>query len=41
MTSFQHKQLGKYRFINKIGVGSMAEVYIAKVIGDKGFKKLL
>ncbi len=41
MTSFQHKQLSKHRLIGKIDVGSMTEVFIAKVTGDKGFKKLL
>lgn len=41
MTSFQHKQLSKYWLIDKIDVGSMTEVFIAKVTGEKGLKKLL
>ena len=34
-------QVGKYQLIHKLATGGMAEVYLAKAAGPKGFEKLL
>jgi serine/threonine protein kinase len=41
MTHFQPIQFGKYQLIDKIGLGGMAEVFIGRMTGEKGFEKLL
>ncbi len=38
---FTPGSLGKYVLLNKIAVGGMAELYLAKITGEKGFEKLL
>ena len=35
------QQLGKYQLIRRLAVGGMAEVFLAKVAGPKGFEKTL
>jgi serine/threonine protein kinase len=35
------ERLGKYELIERIGVGGMAEVFLARTFGPKGFKKEL
>lgn len=39
MKDIEAKQFGKYRLLQKIAVGGMAELYLAKVTGDHGFEK--
>jgi serine/threonine protein kinase/Flp pilus assembly protein TadD len=39
MTDFEPIQFGKYKLLDKIAVGGMAELYRAKVTGDYGFEK--
>ena len=34
-------QFGKYQILNKIATGGMAEVFKAKITGEKGFEKLV
>ncbi len=34
-------KFGKYEIINKIATGGMAEVFWARITGEKGFEKLL
>ena len=41
MTVFQPIQFGKYRLLDKIAVGGMAELYRAKLTGVQGFEKLI
>ncbi len=41
MAEFEPKKFGKYLLLDRIGIGGMAEVYRAKVSGDKGFEKLI
>jgi serine/threonine protein kinase len=41
MSSFVSQQFGKYQLLEKIGVGGMAELFKAKVIGEGGFEKLV
>ncbi|MCP4627716.1 MAG: protein kinase [bacterium] len=41
MTVFQPMQFGKYRLLDKIAVGGMAELYRAKLTGVQGFEKLI
>ncbi len=38
---FSVEQLGKYQLIRKIATGGMAEVFLAKAAGPKGFQKKL
>jgi serine/threonine protein kinase len=37
----QNKKFGKYILLDRIAVGGMAEVYRAKLTGEKGFEKLI
>ncbi len=39
MPSFEPVKFGKYMLLDRIAVGGMAEVYRAKLIGEKGFEK--
>jgi serine/threonine protein kinase/Tfp pilus assembly protein PilF len=41
MTVFQPIQFGKYKLLDKIAVGGMAELYRAKLTGVQGFEKLI
>ena len=41
MTVFQPIQFGKYRLLDKIAVGGMAELYCSKLTGVQGFEKLI
>ena len=42
MSTIQAKKLGeKYLLLDLIGTGGMAEVYRGKLLGDKGFEKLV
>jgi serine/threonine protein kinase len=41
MTDFKPLQFGKYILLDKIAVGGMAELYMAKITGFKGFEKLI
>ena len=41
MTDFKPLQFGKYILVEKIAVGGMAELYMAKITGFKGFEKLI
>ncbi|MEW6670766.1 MAG: protein kinase [Thermodesulfobacteriota bacterium] len=41
MTSTQPRRYGKYLLLDKIASGGMAELYRAKIIGDRGFEKIV
>ena len=41
MKSFQARQFGKFLLLDKAAVGGMAELYRAKIIGDRGFEKIV
>jgi serine/threonine protein kinase/Tfp pilus assembly protein PilF len=41
MTVFQPRQFGKYQLLDRIAVGGMAELYRAKLTGERGFEKLI
>ena len=41
MTTFQSLRFGKYLLLDKIAMGGMAELYRAKITGEKGFEKLI
>jgi len=41
MTHFQPEQYGKYLLLDKIASGGMAELYRAKMVGDRGFEKIV
>ena len=41
MNQIKTERFGKYLLIDKIGAGGMAELYRAKMTGDKGFEKLI
>ena len=41
MTAFHPIRFGKYLLLNKIATGGMAELYLAKITGVKGFEKLI
>jgi len=41
MQAFQPVRFGKYLLLDKIAVGGMAELYMAKIIGVQGFEKLI
>lgn len=42
MSTAQTKKLGeKYILLDRIGIGGMAEVYRSKLLGEKGFEKLI
>jgi serine/threonine protein kinase len=41
LTEFQPEVFGRYHLLDRIGVGGMAEVFLAKQYGESGFEKLL
>ena len=41
MSLSQNEKFGKYILLDRIAVGGMAEVYRAKLTGEKGFEKLI
>ncbi|HBN26307.1 MAG TPA: hypothetical protein DD405_02430 [Desulfobacteraceae bacterium] len=41
MTTFQPLRFGKYLLLDRIAMGGMAELYRAKITGEKGFEKLI
>jgi len=41
MTPFQPRQYGKFLLLEKIASGGMAELYRAKILGDRGFEKIV
>jgi TolA-binding protein len=41
MTFFEPRPFGKYLLLDKLAVGGMAELYLAKMIGIEGFEKLI
>ena len=41
MSELDDQQFGKYKLLNRIAIGGMAELYQAKLIGDQGFEKLV
>jgi serine/threonine protein kinase len=41
MQTFRANQYGKYWLTDRIAVGGMAELFRGKIIGDKGFEKLV
>ena len=40
-TPQEYPQLGRYKVINKIATGGMAEVFLAKAVGAMGFQRLV
>ena len=41
MTIFEPRQFGKYKLLDKLAVGGMAELFRAKLTGAQGFEKLI
>ncbi len=39
MSDLKSSEFGKYLLLDRIAVGGMAEVYLAKLIGEQGFEK--